>query len=97
MKKTKILFYCFLFMAPILLHARNKAMLIEQMEGKTITRESFEKSGSRTGKQVFIAEKMTPSGSSFFLNINTQVYAGSREGSISLHNKLSGGGSYYHL
>lgn len=71
--------YGILFFSPLLIpfasmKAQDKAMLIEQIEGKMITRESFEKKGKFTGKQIFTVGKMTQSGKNFFLNINTKLY-----------------------
>src|SRR5574338_197331 len=73
-KKAHLLFYWLILAPVVLLHAQDKAMLIEQIEGKTITRESFEKNGKLTGKQIFTAEKMTQSGENFSININTKIY-----------------------
>lgn len=49
-------------------------MLIEQIEGKKITRQSFDKKGKLTGKQIFTAGKMTRRGGTFFINIKTELY-----------------------
>jgi hypothetical protein len=54
--------------------AQEKAMLIEQIEGKKITRETFDKKGKLIGKQIFTAGKMTRSGGNFFINIKTELY-----------------------
>ena len=49
-------------------------MLIELIEGKKITRESFDKKGKLTGKQIFTAGKMARRGGTFFINIKTKLY-----------------------
>ncbi|HAP94376.1 MAG TPA: hypothetical protein DCP54_01210 [Chryseobacterium sp.] len=54
--------------------AQDNAMLIEQIEGKKITRESFDKKGKLTGKQIFTAGKMARRGGTFFINIKTELY-----------------------
>lgn len=69
-----ILFFSLLLIPFASMKAQDKAMLIEQIEGKMITRESFEKNGKFTGKQIFTVGKMTQSGKNFFLNINTKLY-----------------------
>ncbi len=69
-----ILFF-FLFLIPFVsMKAQDNAMLIEQIEGKKITRESFDKKGKLIGKQLFTAGKMTRSGGNFFINIKTELY-----------------------
>ncbi len=69
-----ILFFT-LFLFPFAtLKAQDNAMLIEQIEGKKITRESFDKKGKLTGKQIFTAGKMARSGGNFFINIKTELY-----------------------
>src|SRR5690554_867467 len=66
---------CFLLLNPFAsVKAQNNAMLIEQIEGKKITRESFDKKGKIIGKQIFTAGKMTKRGGSFFINIKTELY-----------------------
>lgn len=65
-KKAQWFFYWLLLTSVAQLHAQGKAMLIEQIEGKSITREGFDKKGKLTGKQVFTAGKMTRS-DGFFL------------------------------
>jgi hypothetical protein len=69
-----ILFFT-LFLFPFAtLKAQDNAMLIEQIEGKKITRESFDKKGKLTGKQIFTAGKMARRGGTFFINIKTELY-----------------------
>ena len=69
-----ILFF-FLFLIPFVsMKAQDNAMLIEQIEGKKITRESFDKKGKLTGKQIFTAGKMARRGGTFFINIKTELY-----------------------
>lgn len=65
--------YCLFLLPATNLMAQDKEMFIEQIAGKTITRENFE-SGKLTGKQVFTAENMGQSDGSFFVNINTKIY-----------------------
>lgn len=69
-----ILFFSLLLIPFASMKAQDKAMLIEQIESKKITRESFDKKGKLTGKQIFTAGKMTPSGGTFFINIKTELY-----------------------
>ncbi len=73
-KKAQWFFYWLLLTSVAQLHAQGKAMLIEQIEGKSITREGFDKKGKLTGKQVFTAGKMTRSDGFFFINIRTELY-----------------------
>src|SRR3546814_10238659 len=74
-----ILFFT-LFLFPFAtLKAQDNAMLIEQIEGKKITRESFDKKGKLTGKQIFTAGKMARRGGTFFINIKTELYDRSEE------------------
>lgn len=69
-----ILFF-FLFLIPFVsMKAQDNAMLIEQIEGKKITRESFDKKGKLTGKQIFTVGKMARRGGTFFINIKTELY-----------------------
>ena len=74
MKIEYLLLYCLLQIPAITLTAQDKVMLIEQIAGKTITRENFESSGKLTGKQVFIAEKMEQAGGDYFVKIKTNIY-----------------------
>lgn len=72
-------FYSILFFSMLLtpfasMTAQDNAMLIEQIEDKTITRESFDKKGKLIGKQIFTAGKLTKRGGSFFINIKTDLY-----------------------
>ena len=69
-----ILFFFLLLIPFASTKAQEKAMLIEQIEGKKITRESFDKKGKLTGKQIFTAGKMTRSGEPFYINIKTELY-----------------------
>ena len=69
-----ILFFALLLIPFASMKAQDKAMLIEQIEGKKITRESFDKKGKLIGKQIFTAGKMTPSGGTFFIDIKTELY-----------------------
>lgn len=54
--------------------AQVKAMLIAQIEGKKITRESFDNKAKLTGKQIFTAGRMIQRGGIFFINIKTELY-----------------------
>jgi len=69
-----ILFFFLLLIPFASIKAQEKPMLIQQIEGKKITRESFDKKGRLTGTQIFTAGKMTRSGASFFINIKTELY-----------------------
>jgi len=69
-----ILFFTLLLIPFVSTKAQEKAMLIEQIEGKKITRETFDKKGKLIGKQIFTAGKMTRSGGNFFINIKTELY-----------------------
>ncbi|HUH28091.1 hypothetical protein [Gelidibacter sp.] len=69
-----ILFFSLLLFPFASIQAQDKAMLIEQIEGKKITRQSFDKKGKLTGKQIFTAGKMTRRGGTFFINIKTELY-----------------------
>jgi hypothetical protein len=69
-----ILFFSLLLIPFASMKAQDKAMLIEQIESKKITRESFDKKGKLIGKQIFTAGKMTRSGGNFFINIKTELY-----------------------
>lgn len=69
-----ILLFSLLLIPFASMKAQDKAMLIEQIEGKKITRESFDKKGKLTGKQIFSAGKMTNRGGNFFINIKTELY-----------------------
>jgi len=73
MKARCLILYCLLLLFTNTLSAQNKEMFIEQISGKTITRENFE-NGKLTGKQIFTAGKMGQSGGSFFVDINTKIY-----------------------
>lgn len=70
----RILFFTLILIPFVSMNAQDKAMLIEQIEDKKITRESFDKKGKLTWKQVFTAGKMTRSGGNFFINIKTELY-----------------------
>lgn len=72
-KARHLILYCLLLLFANTLSAQNKEMFIEQISGKTITRENFE-NGQLTGRQIFTAGKMGQSGGSFFVNINTTIY-----------------------
>ncbi len=75
MKKfVYIPFYCLLLLSATALTAQDKEMFIEQIAGKTITRESFKSDGKFLGKQEFIAEKLQQTGKNFIVNINTKIY-----------------------
>lgn len=74
MKARHLILYFLLLLFSNTLRAQDKEMFIEQISGKTITRENFENGGKFTGRQVFTAEKMGQSGGSFFVNINTKIY-----------------------
>lgn len=73
MNAKRLILYCLLLPFAITLSAQDKEMFIEQISGKTITRENFE-NGQLTGKQIFTAGKMGQSGGSFFVDINTKIY-----------------------
>lgn len=76
MKITKarhLILYCLLLLFANTLSAQGNEMFIEQISGKTITRENFE-NGQLTGKQIFTAGKMGQSGGNFYVNINTKMY-----------------------
>ena len=70
----RILFFTLLLIPFVSMNAQDKAMLIEQIEGKKITRESFDKKGKLTGKQIFTAGKMTQRDGAFFIEIKTELY-----------------------
>ncbi|SDL88238.1 hypothetical protein SAMN05421813_103119 [Daejeonella rubra] len=70
----RILFFALLLIPFASMKAQDKAMLIAQIEGKKITRESFDNKGKLTGKQIFTAGKMTKRGESFFINIKSELY-----------------------
>lgn len=69
-----ILLFSLLLIPFASMKAQDNAMLIEQIEGKKITRESFDKKGKLTGKQIFTAGKMMRSSGNFFINIKTELY-----------------------
>ena len=69
-----ILFFFLLAIPFVLIKAQDKAMVIEQIEGKKINRESFDKKGKLIGKQIFTAGKITRRGQSSFVTIKTELY-----------------------
>ncbi|OPC60620.1 hypothetical protein BAY13_09615 [Elizabethkingia bruuniana] len=69
-----ILFFFLLAIPFVLIKAQDKAMVIEQIEGKKINRESFDKKRKLIGKQIFTAGKMARRGGTFFINIKTELY-----------------------
>ncbi|MEJ5962983.1 hypothetical protein [Pedobacter immunditicola] len=69
-----ILFFTLLLIPFVSMKAQDNAMLIEQIEGKKITRESFDNKGKLIGKQIFTAGKMTKREGTFFINIKTELY-----------------------
>ena len=74
MKSKYFILTCSLLISAFSLWGQNKEMLIEQIAGKTIIRESFGSDGKLVGKQELIAEKLVRSGNDFIVNINTKIY-----------------------
>jgi len=74
MDKIKILLTTCAFIMSAALSAQDKEMFIEQIAGKTITRESFQSNGKLIGKQEFLAERLQQSGKDFTVNIGTKIY-----------------------
>lgn len=76
MKKPfiSIVFFYLLLLPIATLEAQDKAMLINQIEDKTVTRKSFDRKDKLTGKQIFTAGRITQSGENLFINIKTELY-----------------------
>ena len=73
-RKAKVLFFVGILGFAPGLHAQDTDMFIEQISGKTIVREDFERGGKLTGKQVFTAENTKRAGKDLVVNINTRLY-----------------------
>ncbi|MDQ6903506.1 MAG: hypothetical protein M3139_10895 [Bacteroidota bacterium] len=73
-KPKYLILLCLLLLSVPILKAQDKEMFIEQIAGKTITRESFQSDGKLLGKQEFIAEKLQQTAKNFIVNINTKIY-----------------------
>jgi len=72
--KAKVLFFIGMLGVSPRLYAQNTDMFIEQISGKTIVREDFERGGKLTGKQVFTAGNTKRAGKDLVININTRLY-----------------------
>ena len=73
-RKVKVLFFIGILGSSPCLFAQDTEMFIEQISGKTVTREDFQRGGKLTGKQVFTAENMKRTGKDLVVNVNTQLY-----------------------
>lgn len=73
-RKAKVLFFIGMLGVSPCLYAQNTDMFIEQISGKTIVREDFERGGKLTGKQVFTAGNTKRAGKDLVIDINTRLY-----------------------
>src|SRR5690625_2723064 len=76
MNKTiyRILFFILLLSPFATIKAQEKAMLIEQIEGKTIIRESFDRKDKLTGKQIFTVGNIIQSDEALIIDIKTELF-----------------------
>src|SRR5690625_8039890 len=76
MNKTiyRILFFILLLSPFATIKAQEKAMLIEQIEGKTIIRESFDRKDKLTGKQIFTVGNISQSVEALIIDIKTELF-----------------------
>jgi hypothetical protein len=64
----------FLQLAPFISHGQEKEMLIEQIAGKKIERENFDKNGQLLGKQKFIIGELSQAGETYKVEVVTELY-----------------------
>jgi hypothetical protein len=73
MYKT-LLYLSYLLIMNLCSFAQGNEMFIEQIQGKTITRENFNSSGKLDSKQEFVAGKISQSGNTLRISIQAKFY-----------------------
>lgn len=68
-----IILTCFQLVATIV-HGQDKEMFIEQIAGKKIVRENFNKNGDLQGKQIFIIGELKQDGGTYKVDVVTELY-----------------------
>lgn len=63
-----------LHLMPAIVHGQGKKMLIEQIAGRKIVRENFDKDGNLQGKQIFVIGELKREGESYKVNVLTELY-----------------------
>ncbi|WP_339881012.1 hypothetical protein [uncultured Algoriphagus sp.] len=74
MRNILFLLITFLQLVPFISHGQGKEMLIEQIAGKKIERENFDKNGQLLGKQLFIIGELSQAGEMYKVEVVTELY-----------------------
>ena len=74
MRNILFLLISFLQLVPFISHGQGKEMLIEQIAGKKIERENFDKNGQLLGKQLFIIGELSQAGETYKVDVVTELY-----------------------
>ena len=74
MRKASLTILICLQMISALLYGQEKEMFIEQIAGRKIVRENFDKNGDLKGKQIFIIGALKQDGETYKVDIVTEMY-----------------------
>lgn len=90
-----LLFQFLLLFTVSTLSAQGNEMLIEQIQGKTITRENFSESGKLSSRQEFLVGKLQQSDKNYSISLQAKLYdeAGKLESTYSITYKCKPGES----
>ena len=72
------IFFAIIFLlqlAPVLMFGQEKEMFIEQIAGKRIIRENFDKNGELQGKQIFLIGELRQQGDTYEVEVVIELYS----------------------
>ncbi|MBD3631017.1 hypothetical protein [Cyclobacterium sp.] len=74
MRSILLIIMTFLQIAPIISYGQGKGMFIDQIAGKKIERENFDKNGQLLGKQLFLIGELRQAGETYIVEVVTELY-----------------------
>ena len=74
MCRTLLIVIACLQLMPAIVYGQSKQMLIEQIAGRKIVRENFDKNGTLQGKQIFVIGELKREGEAYKVNVLTELY-----------------------
>lgn len=74
MRSAVLIIILWLQLVPAIVRGQEKEMLIEQIAGKKIIRENFDKNGNLLGKQLFLIGDLKREGETYKVDLSTELY-----------------------
>lgn len=74
MRSAMLIIITWLQLVSAIVHGQGKEMLIEQIAGKKVIRENFDKNGDLQGKQLFIIGELKREGETYRVHVVVELY-----------------------